>query len=368
MRNYISIDMVKAAPAVAVDGRLYDAFQSEIPRGEKNEFGYKVCFDNGAESFCESEEFEKFFLLLDTNKDLKTDKPSISERMVDSFIARFYATTVGDKTTVVRAVLVNGFEIVESSSCVSPENYDEEIGVSICIDKIKDKVWELLGFLLATAVNGFSYESRYPSVLHEEMRGSLEDDLMARYPVITPLGDFNNEKETEEEKLPFSDLTEGEDCEEGWDDPEPCEEACGVDDCADSSAVIKDPCAGCNKAPEFRADRKCSSCEEPECSCRTEGANYMDGDYINVHSEVKKCDDPVSIIIAEEDDKRLKIEMKGDSEYIFAALESAFVAAFCSEFHDTSVEMQKLCADGVAASVGRRIRDTILGTVTTEKR
>lgn len=124
MRNYISIDMVKAAPAVAVDGRLYDAFQSEIPRGEKNEFGYKVCFDNGAESFCESKEFEKFFLLMDRNMNLKTDKPSISERMVDSFIARFYSTTVGDKTTVVRAVLVNGFEIVESSSCVSPENYD----------------------------------------------------------------------------------------------------------------------------------------------------------------------------------------------------------------------------------------------------
>ena len=347
MKNYISVDMVKAAPAVSVDGRLFDNDGREIPDGKEVEWGYKLHFDDGAESFCESKEFEKFFLLMDRNMNLKTDKPSISERMVDSFIARFYSTTVGDKTTVVRAVLVNGFEIVESSSCVSPENYDEEIGVSICIDKIKNKVWELLGFLLATAVNGFNYETRYPSILHEEMKGSLED---------------------EEEALPYSDLPEGEDCEEGWGDPEPCEEGCGGDDCADSSAVVKDPCADCNKAPEFRADRKCCSCEEPECSCRTEGANYMDGDYINVHSEVKKCDDPVSIIIAEEDDKRLKIEMKGDSEYIFAALESAFVAAFCSEFHDTSVEMQKLCADGVAASVGRRIRDTILGTVTTEKR
>ena len=348
MRNYISVDMAKAVNAVSVDGRIYeDVENSNIPNGKEIEFGYKIHFDTGEECFCDAAEFEHFFLPLDVNENLKTDKPSISERMVNNFIARFYATTVGDKTTVVRAVLVNGFEIVESSSCVSPENYDEEIGKEICIGKIKDKVWELLGFLLATAVNGFDDEIRYPSILHEEMRGSLDG---------------------EEEALPFSDLSEGEDCEEGCGEPEPCEEDCGGDDCADSSAVIKDPCADCNKAPEFRADRKCCSCEEPECSCRTEGANYMDGDYINVHSEVKKCDDPVSIIIAEEDDKRLKIEMKGDSEYIFAALESAFVAAFCSEFHDTSVEMQKLCADGVAASVGRRIRDTILGTVTTEKR
>ena len=140
MKNYISVDMVKATRAVAIDGRLY-VMGNEMPAGKEIEHGYKLLFDNGAESFCSDADFETFFLPLDVNENLKTDKPSVSEKMVDNFIARFYATTVGDKTTVVRAVLVNGFEIVESSSCVSPENYDEEIGVSICIDKIKDKVW-----------------------------------------------------------------------------------------------------------------------------------------------------------------------------------------------------------------------------------
>ena len=48
----------------------------------------------------------------------------------------------------------NGFEIVESSACVSAENYDEELGAEICLGKIRDKVWMLLGFLLQTAVNG----------------------------------------------------------------------------------------------------------------------------------------------------------------------------------------------------------------------
>lgn len=61
---------------------------------------------------------------------------------------------MGDKTTVVRAVLRNGFEIVESSACVSAENYDEALGAQICMKHIKDKVWMLLGFLLQTAVHG----------------------------------------------------------------------------------------------------------------------------------------------------------------------------------------------------------------------
>ncbi|WP_458406672.1 Gp49 family protein [Anaerotignum sp.] len=344
MRDYISIDMVKATPVVAVDGKLYDALLCEIPNGEKTEYGYKIGFDNGVENFCNKEEFEKFFLLLDTNKNLKTEKPSISERMVDHFIARFYSATVGDKTTMVRAVLVNGFEIVESSSCVSPENYDEEIGKEICIGKIKDKVWELLGFLLATAVNGFNYETRYPSTLHEEMKGSLEEDLMARYPVITPLGDFSNEKETEEEKLPFADLPEGEDCKEDCCDSEPCEEACGC-------PLPQTPYGSEGYCPDPAED-----CEKTE------------GDYHEVHSKVKRSKEPVSIIIAEEEGNRLKIEMNGESEFVFAALESAVVAAFCAEFHEANIEMQKLVADSWAADIGRRIRDTILGTVTTEKR
>ncbi len=61
---------------------------------------------------------------------------------------------MGEKITVVRAVLANGFEIVESSSCVSAENYDEALGAQICMKHIKDKVWMLLGFLLQTAVHG----------------------------------------------------------------------------------------------------------------------------------------------------------------------------------------------------------------------
>lgn len=91
---------------------------------------------------------------VDNNPHLATDAPSVSSEMVDRAIVHTETKTLGDKTTVVRATLWNGFEIVESSSCVSPENYNVFIGEACCLEKIRDKVWMLLGFLLQTAVSG----------------------------------------------------------------------------------------------------------------------------------------------------------------------------------------------------------------------
>ena len=98
--------------------------------------------------------FEKAYLPLTINENLRTNAPSISQEMVDGFIQETWTQTLGDKCTVVRAKLRNGFEIVESSACVSAENYDEKLGHEICMEKIKDKVWMLLGFLLQTAAHG----------------------------------------------------------------------------------------------------------------------------------------------------------------------------------------------------------------------
>jgi len=79
---------------------------------------------------------------------------SISQMMVNSFISNIKVSTIGDKTTMVHVTLVNGFEIIETSACVSKENYNEAMGKEICLDKIRDKIWMLLGFLLQSAVGG----------------------------------------------------------------------------------------------------------------------------------------------------------------------------------------------------------------------
>ena len=57
---------------------------------------------------------------------------------------------VGKKHTVVAVRLQNGFTIVETTTCVDPANYSETIGAEICLDKIEDKIWMLLGFQLQT--------------------------------------------------------------------------------------------------------------------------------------------------------------------------------------------------------------------------
>lgn len=139
MKRYIETRLVEAKPENAV--------------AEGND-GYCVRYTDGTSVWIPGEDFRRHYLLLDHNRKLKTDKPSVSARMVEDFIRETRTETLGEKTTVVRAMLRNGFEIVESSSCVSPENYDEGLGREICLKKIRDKVWMLLGFLLQTAVSG----------------------------------------------------------------------------------------------------------------------------------------------------------------------------------------------------------------------
>ena len=141
MQKYIGTKVIQADPAKK-DG----------------EDGYKVVYADGYESWSPKAVFEEAYLPLTVNADLKTDKPSIGQSMVDDFIAEVHTSTLGEKCTVVRAVLRNGFEIVESSACVSAENYDEALGKKICLGKIKDKVWFLLGFLLQTGMSGVNRE------------------------------------------------------------------------------------------------------------------------------------------------------------------------------------------------------------------
>jgi hypothetical protein len=141
MNKYIGVKLIEAEPC------------KEVVTGEERREGYKVRYPDGYVSWSPKEVFEKAYMKVVANPSLKSGV-SISQEMVDNFIREIHVSTLGEKTTIVRAVLVNGFEIVESSSCVDPFNYDEVMGAEIGLAKIKDKIWFLLGFLLQTAVNG----------------------------------------------------------------------------------------------------------------------------------------------------------------------------------------------------------------------
>lgn len=76
---------------------------------------------------------------------------SVTENKIDALIELSIkqTMTVFGKVTVVCAKLPNGFVITESSGCVDPANYDEKIGYKICLERIKNKLWELEGYSLS---------------------------------------------------------------------------------------------------------------------------------------------------------------------------------------------------------------------------
>ena len=153
MQHFIGTKMIQAKPMTRGEYNQYRGWPIPADENPADE-GYLVKYSDSYVSLSPKDVFEKAYLPMTVNERLRTDKPSIGQQMVDDFIVSAEVQTMGEKCTVVRAVLRNGFEIVESSACVSKENYDEKLGTEICMKKIKDKVWFLLGFLLQTAVNG----------------------------------------------------------------------------------------------------------------------------------------------------------------------------------------------------------------------
>lgn len=72
--------------------------------------------------------------------------------------AEMRVRTIFDKCTVVSMQLANGFILTESSACVDSNNYDFDIGMKICRERIENKLWELEGYALQKAI----FENKQP--------------------------------------------------------------------------------------------------------------------------------------------------------------------------------------------------------------
>ena len=94
------------------------------------------------------------------------------EGVIGAFVAGEFGAHGGDTVTVRRdiaspevlkpslnlltfcvLVLKNGFTITGESACVSPANFDEEIGRKIARQNAVNKLWPLLGFSLRDAIH-----------------------------------------------------------------------------------------------------------------------------------------------------------------------------------------------------------------------
>lgn len=79
---------------------------------------------------------------------------TVTEQQIDALLqeAEIQVETKFDKVTVVLCKLKNGFVITEASGAVDPANYSEKIGVAVCMERIRNKLWELEGYCLQKQV------------------------------------------------------------------------------------------------------------------------------------------------------------------------------------------------------------------------
>ncbi|SMD95167.1 hypothetical protein BACERE00187_02393 [Bacillus cereus] len=100
-------------------------------------------------------------------------KNTITQEDINSILERtqFTVEEFHDKCTVVVAKLPNGFILMESSACVDPSNYDVNIGIEICKDRITNKIWELEGYRLQSKIydiKEFQKQAKATNLLSEE--------------------------------------------------------------------------------------------------------------------------------------------------------------------------------------------------------
>jgi hypothetical protein len=80
----------------------------------------------------------------------KGEAPKVTlEELKASIKKETYTLLPNGRTTVCQLTLDNGFTVEGSSSCVSLENYDKEVGEEIACKNACDNLWQLLGMRLA---------------------------------------------------------------------------------------------------------------------------------------------------------------------------------------------------------------------------
>ena len=61
----------------------------------------------------------------------------------------YYYQPLGTVLTICTLTMENDFIVIGESTCVSPENFDAELGKKIARQNAVDKLWPLMGFHLA---------------------------------------------------------------------------------------------------------------------------------------------------------------------------------------------------------------------------
>lgn len=156
----IGIKMVDLQPMFSGQARIRNY---KVPENiGDDEQGYEVTYLNGYKSWALKDVIDSAYYLLSEDN----DGTKILKEDVEKFITDVEVMTVGEKTTVVNAHTLTGFDTVRHSSCVDPKNYSEELGKQYAMEEVVNSLWSHLGFVLQWAKYGLNAESKkdkYPS-------------------------------------------------------------------------------------------------------------------------------------------------------------------------------------------------------------
>lgn len=82
-------------------------------------------------------------------RDKGLDEPRLTPDKIEAAIREEqYYVFPGTQVTVCCLTLRNGYNTVGESACVSPGNFDADIGRKVARDSARQKIWALEGYLL----------------------------------------------------------------------------------------------------------------------------------------------------------------------------------------------------------------------------
>ena len=152
MSKFIRCHLVEAKPMTR--GAYNKKRGWTVPANENpKDKGYIVKYPDGYISWCPKSQFEAQGFPLE-------DGTKITEKDVLNFVNLGYnsVSTIqsrgGKPVTFVEREYPTGFTAFDTSACVDPKNYSEEIGADTCSKRLNSSLWKCLGFMLQWATHG----------------------------------------------------------------------------------------------------------------------------------------------------------------------------------------------------------------------
>jgi hypothetical protein len=79
---------------------------------------------------------------------------TVTEDLLKSKIVGESYSRMGIKTTICVLTMANGFEVVGTSACVDPTNFNYDLGKKLAYENAFNKIYELESYQMHTALRG----------------------------------------------------------------------------------------------------------------------------------------------------------------------------------------------------------------------